>query len=353
MMNKKTAPSTWNTINQLWQTHQENPKFSNDLSTILIIDKQNQESELAVNHSFILANHNKLMTICPNIVCIHQKKSIPIQRFNELTISNKYKLPKAPIEFHEIRSNISNRDTKTTKNKKENQEIFNIELTDPTGGLSNLIPFGSKITENKTEPLLEETKNKKYRYIKILTGIFAPIVLLTIIYYIVTSPTNDSNLKATNNPKANSKIDETEKSTTSVTNKAPIKKRENKKLSASNARKNISPASVSKNKSTNEHIQKNNTRRKQLMNKRSKILPASVDNNDAIEDEPTPIDHDPEFSPDSNIQEVDNKDSYQEENQKEEKFDDIDQGNKLDLTQEPEAPKEDYDADSYPQEENY
>jgi len=265
--------SKWKIIGQLWKEHQENPKFSGDLSLAEIYDEHNEDTPLVVNHSFILNNHKKLTSIAFSLTCLIDGQKISLNDFGNITISKKYKLPTIPIDFYTTKNSSNYSMAEKIDTMEDNKDDISLELN-KKGGLSNLIPFVSKITSNKVASNDTPSTTKTWSPIKLSIGILSPLIILTIIYFIVIAPTNE---RVIDNKRANTNSINKKSKSLYLGNKPSIRKRRTTKIKKYNNLKNKAPASIRKDRNPEKKIRKSTSRRKRLMNKRSKILPASID----------------------------------------------------------------------------
>jgi hypothetical protein len=259
-MKNKNLSNKWKIIEQIWQVHQENPKYSGDKSIIEIYSIGEKESAIFVNHSFLLNNLKKLSTIMPDLVCLDKNGPVDLSNFSKNNIAQKYGLPNKPTIFSNSNLSISLREEGIKDNKGHQRNH------DKEGSLSKLIPLSSKSAE--TIPIFNENKrnenksNERPKYLKLAALVTAPLLLFILIYNIVLSPTSD-NKKA--QVQSRSKAIEQKKNqnrTKKIKTVSKINeiKRPNKKL------RKTKPAS----------IKKLNSRRKKLMNKTIKSLPAKL-----------------------------------------------------------------------------
>ena len=103
-MKNTTKKNSWTTLIDLWAAHQENPKFSNDVSEVQLLSNKHQDEQITVTHSFILNNQKKLLVLDPDLVCILDNRPLTIKEFCHITIAELYKLPKSPNEFADLSS---------------------------------------------------------------------------------------------------------------------------------------------------------------------------------------------------------------------------------------------------------
>ncbi len=303
-MNDRAPATKWNLINKMWIDHAENPKYSGDLSTCGIYMIEDPENIIKVNHSFILNNSRKLISLNSEIMCMLPDAVIPIGEFAKNIIAKKYSLPKQPTEFQ-----LGNRKVEIRHSLAENQEEQQKNETDE-GSLSNLIPFGTKITE--TIKNTNQTENKNYKKLKLASIIALPILTLVIIITFVISPTEKTKIATEKNKTKTKKLKTTRLKATS--NKSATKKSKRRISEVKNKIKKRTTSSTESRKSKASAQKKKKSRRKGLMKKRLKTLPASIDGSDNSNDE-------------DNIDETEIKDSINEyEDAGAENNDDYDEG---------------------------
>ena len=272
-MNDRAPANKWNLINKMWIDHIENPKYSGDLSTCGIYLSEEPENILKVNHSFILNNSRKLNSLNSEIMCMLPDGVIPLEEFAKNIIAKKYNLPKQPKEFH---LGSKNKIVEIRHSQFENQdEQQKIETSE--GSLSNLIPFGTKITE--TIKNTNQTENKNYKKVKLASLIALPILAMIIIITFVISPTDKSKALTNKNKIKTKKLNTARLKTSS--NKSATKKSKRKITEVKNKIKKRTTSSTKNSKYKSSIQKKKKSRRKDLMKNRQKTLPASINGSDS------------------------------------------------------------------------
>ena len=346
-MKSKSKKNSWDTLVELWRAHQENPKFSNDVSEVQLLSNKFQDEQIVVSHSFVLNNQKKLIILDPDLVCILDNRPVTIEEFGHLTISELYKLPRSPSEF----SNVSARDYEATQTRFPRGD--NSTPTNEEESFSNLIPLSSKNSEKHELTDEEKSIKPKNKKIKLAAIVLAPVVLLFLIFNITTNPIKSTKITKSENNKVNKpKVEKKQKSKISIkSDKKAIRKKVTK---STKPRRKTRPASVSKSK--NKPVKKASKRRKKLMEKRVKVLPTNPDQED-IDDYGDENDLENEALGDENEALGDEDELPREENPDYDDNFDEDQGRNI-----PETPEDEDDdmqggdideQNEYPEDDNY